>query len=48
MNAACSLMVADKVKNLTEGVEMASQAIDTGAAASTLQQLIKTSNQGLH
>ena len=43
-NAAASLLVADKVSGLKDGVEMAADAIDTGAAADTLEKLVATSN----
>ena len=47
MNSACSLVVADKVSDIYEGVKMAAQAIDSGNAVGTLEKLIKVSNQGL-
>jgi len=47
MNAAASLMVADKVSNLLEGVEMARQSITSGNANTCLDKLVATSNQGL-
>ncbi len=43
-NAAASLIVADKVTDLKEGVAMAAQAIDSGSAASTLNELVAVSN----
>ena len=46
MNAAASLVVADKASELAQGAEMATQAIDSGAAAQTLEQLVRVSNQG--
>lgn len=46
MNAAASLMVADKVSDLKEGAALAANAIDNGLAAKTLEKLISVSNQG--
>jgi len=46
MNAACSLVVADKAKDLQEGAEQAKIAIDNGAANATLEKLVQISNQG--
>lgn len=46
MNAACSLVVADKCANLEEATELASTAIDSGDAAKTLDKLVEVSNQG--
>lgn len=43
-NSAASLLVADKVNNLKDGVEMASAAIDNGSAADTLEKLVAASN----
>jgi anthranilate phosphoribosyltransferase len=43
-NAAASLIVADKVSDLKEGVAMAAQSIDSGSAASTLNELVAVSN----
>lgn len=41
LNAAAALIVADKVTTLKEGVAMAAEAIDTGAAAAKLTALIQ-------
>ncbi len=46
MNAACSLIVADKASNLQEATKLATNSIDSGSAMTTLEKLIKTSNQG--
>ncbi|MDJ0613048.1 MAG: anthranilate phosphoribosyltransferase [Rhizobiaceae bacterium] len=46
MNSACSLVVAEKAKDIKEGTAMASEAIDSGAAAKTLEKLVAVSNQG--
>ncbi|MEP4767442.1 MAG: anthranilate phosphoribosyltransferase [Roseibium sp.] len=43
-NSAASLIVADKVSNLKDGVEMAAQSIDSGAASDTLEKLVDASN----
>ena len=43
-NSAASLIVADKVNNLKDGVEMAAQSIDSGSAADTLERLVAASN----
>jgi anthranilate phosphoribosyltransferase len=39
-NAAASLYAADRCEDLREGVQLAAQAIDTGAALNKLQELI--------
>lgn len=46
MNAASSLVIADKADSLLQGVEIASRAIDDGSAANTLKKLVEVSNQG--
>ena len=46
MNTACSLMVADKAKDLAEGTALATSAIDSGASMATLEKLVEVSNQG--
>lgn len=46
MNTACSLVVADKAKDLQDGTLQATAAIDSGAAMATLEKLIEVSNQG--
>lgn len=43
-NAAASLIVANRCETLTEGVAMAAQSIDSGAAAERLERLVATSN----
>lgn len=40
INAAASLYAADRCEDLREGVQLAAQAIDTGAALNKLQELI--------
>ncbi len=46
MNAAASLVIADKASELSQGAEMAAEAIDSGSAAQTLEKLVEVSNQG--
>lgn len=43
-NAAASLMVAGKARDLKEGVEMAAASIDDGTSAATLEKLVAASN----
>ncbi|RKE84822.1 anthranilate phosphoribosyltransferase [Rhizobium sp. AG855] len=43
-NAAASLIVAGKAKDVTEGMHLASQSLDSGAAARALEKLIAISN----
>ncbi|HXU99404.1 MAG TPA: anthranilate phosphoribosyltransferase [Caulobacteraceae bacterium] len=40
INAAAAFLVADKVETLREGVDLAAEAIDSGAAAASLDRLI--------
>jgi anthranilate phosphoribosyltransferase len=44
LNAAGALVVADKARNLGEGVELAGKALDSGAARATLAKLVEVSN----
>jgi len=44
LNAAASLMVADKVETLKDGATMAADAIDSGAARHRLERLVSVSN----
>jgi len=46
MNAACSLVVSDKAKDIQEGAVIAADSIDNGNAAKTLEKLVAVSNQG--
>ena len=41
LNAACALMVADKVATLTDGVAMAAESIDSGAAKAKIEGLAR-------
>jgi anthranilate phosphoribosyltransferase len=43
-NAAAALMVADRAKDLQQGIELARKAIDSGKAAECLDRLIAVSN----
>lgn len=45
LNAAAALWVADKVRSLPEGVELAAQSIDSGAAKSKIEQLAKLTTE---
>jgi len=44
LNTAGSLLVADMVQSLQEGVRLAEETIDSGRAAAKLEQLIRVSN----
>ena len=44
-NAAAGLLIAGKVDNLIEGVEIAQKSIDSGNASKQLNKLIKISNK---
>lgn len=44
MNAGAAMIVADKASTLREGVELARQSIDSGAARAALAKLIEVSN----
>lgn len=44
LNAACALVVADKADNLRQGVEMASESIDSGEALRRIQTLAKVTS----
>lgn len=46
MNAASSLVIADKASDLMDGVQIASKAIDDGKAKAALDQLVISSNRG--
>lgn len=45
LNAGAGLVVGGRATNLAEGIELASQAIDTGEAAATLERLISASQE---
>jgi anthranilate phosphoribosyltransferase len=44
LNAAGALVVADKARDLSEGVSLAAKALDSGAARKTLAKLVEVSN----
>jgi anthranilate phosphoribosyltransferase len=44
LNAGAALIVAEKAKTISEGVALARQAIDSGRARTTLNQLVAASN----
>ncbi|MBL7224002.1 MAG: anthranilate phosphoribosyltransferase, partial [Candidatus Brocadiae bacterium] len=44
LNAGAALMVADKAEDLAAGIRLAGEAIDSGAAAATLDKLVAVSN----
>ncbi len=44
LNAAAALMVADKVKTLPEGVEIAAESIDSGAAKRAIEALARVTS----
>jgi len=44
LNAACALMVAGRAKDIKDGMALAAQALDSGAAKAKLQALITASN----
>jgi anthranilate phosphoribosyltransferase len=45
LNAAAALLVSERVETLREGVALASEAIDTGAAARALDLMIKATHK---
>ncbi|MEI6402778.1 MAG: anthranilate phosphoribosyltransferase, partial [Actinomycetota bacterium] len=47
LNAGAALVVAGRAQTLEEGVALAAQSIDSGAAAATLQRFIDESQQAL-
>ncbi|MEM1374272.1 MAG: anthranilate phosphoribosyltransferase [Pseudomonadota bacterium] len=46
LNAAAALMVAEKVRTLTEGVEKARESIDSGAAKAKVEGLAQITSEG--
>jgi anthranilate phosphoribosyltransferase len=44
LNAAAALVVAQEAKDLRDGFERASRAVDSGAARAVLERLVKASN----
>ena len=45
LNAAAALMVAGRAKDIMAGMDLASQALDSGAARAKLRELVAASNQ---
>lgn len=45
LNAGAGLVVGGRVSTIAEGIELAQQALDTGAAGETLEQLVKASQE---
>jgi anthranilate phosphoribosyltransferase len=45
LNAAASLVVAEKAANLREGAAIAQKALDSGAAKATLEKLVASTNR---
>ncbi|WP_435170588.1 anthranilate phosphoribosyltransferase [Falsirhodobacter sp. 1013] len=46
LNSAAALIVADRVKTLPEGVELARESLDSGAAKSKVAALVRLTNKG--
>ncbi len=46
LNAAGTLLIAGKVSDLRQGIELARHSIDSGSAASALDKLVHVSNRG--
>jgi anthranilate phosphoribosyltransferase len=44
LNAAAALVIADEAANLREGLERATQALDSGASKAMLERLVQVSN----
>ena len=45
LNAAAGLVVAERASDLAEGIDMAAESIDSGAAARVLESLVEVSNR---
>ena len=45
LNAAAGLVVAERASDLAEGIDMAAESIDSGAAARVLERLVEVSNR---
>ena len=45
MNAGASLYIGGKAESMKEGIDLASQLIDSGKALETLNKLIEVSNR---
>jgi anthranilate phosphoribosyltransferase len=46
LNAGASLLIADRVRTVPEGITMAADAINSGRAAAVLDALVRVSNNG--
>ncbi|PIE08114.1 MAG: anthranilate phosphoribosyltransferase [Rhodobacterales bacterium] len=46
LNAACALMVADRVESLPEGVALAAESLDSGAARARVEGLARVTSAG--
>ena len=46
LNAGASLLIADLVRTVPEGIAMATDALDSGRAAAVLDALVTLSNNG--
>ncbi len=46
LNSAGVLLVGDLVSNIRDGVQMAAQAIDSGAAKDRMESMIEVSQAG--
>jgi len=47
LNAAGAIVAAGRAEGLREGLELAREAVDTGAAAERLEELARFSNEEL-
>jgi anthranilate phosphoribosyltransferase len=47
LNAAATFMIAGRVKDFNEGIELANRSIDSGDAFNTLQRAVKFTNAEL-
>ena len=45
MNAGAALYIGDKADSISEGVQLAQQLIDSGAAMKKLKEFVKFSNK---
>jgi len=45
LNAAAALLVADQATDLTHGITLAAESLDSGAARDTLQKLVEVTNR---
>ncbi len=45
LNAACALYITDKAASIAEGVKLAAESIDSGAARKALEALVEASNE---